>query len=310
MGITNSAVLHLDKYLTNLSIEVPQTGFVADAIFPSFKVDKITDSYLDWTPASTHRLYDNRVTKLEDPNYIEYEAAERSFRTMPYALGDLISKEDIDNADKPINLFADAARFLENAMRIAREARVLTMAFNPAIVPTMATSGGFAWNLVTGLPIRTIRQALRRIWVATQTVANAIVIPYEVAIEMLGCAEWLTYYAQTNLRDGKSLFKLNLGLDNLGLQVFIAGVCALETDQGTASDPNVFGPMIGRAVLVYVRRPKPTLRTRCFGFSPTFYGREVSREFLNRKRAWEIFSREHMDETLIDANCGIWITGV
>lgn len=310
MPITNSNVLHIDKYLTNLSIEVPQAGFVADAIFPSFPVTKVTDSYLDWTPASTHRLYDNRITKLEDPKYIEYEALERTYRTVPYALGDLISKEDIDNADSPISLMADSARFLENAMRLAREARVLTAAFNPAIVPAAAASGGFAWNGATGLPIRSIRAAIAAIWTATQTVANAIVIPMIVAIEMLGCTEWLTYYAQTNLRDGKSLFKLNLGLQNLGLEVFISGTCALETDQGTASDPNIFGPMIGRAVLVYTRVARPTRRTRCFGFSPTFYGREVSKEFISRKRAWEIYSREHMDELMIDANCGLWITGV
>lgn len=307
MPIVNPRPLHKDKYLTNLSIEVPQEGFLAEAIAPAFKVDHITDTYLDWTAASTHRLYDNQIAQGEDPKYIEYDAQEHAFRCIPYALADLVNVDDIKNADAIINLMGESARFLENAMRLAREARVLSAAFNPALVPGIPAGG--AWSGAGGTPIRNARAAIIQIQRRTQTTPNSIAMSREKAIELLGTNEWLAYFAGTAPGYEKGLWAAKAGFRMLGLELYIGGVCALETEQGTPSDPDVWGRLMGDGVIVYTRKPKPTKRTRCFMYSPAFVTREVGKEYITRKRSWEIISYERMDELMIDANCGCRITG-
>ena len=131
----------------------------------------------------------------------------------------------------------------------------------------------------------------------------------EKAIEVIGTNEWLAYFAGTDTGYKDGLWAAVNGFKMLGLDLYLGGACALETEQGTASDPDIFGRMIGDGVLVWTRVPKPTRRTRCFMYSPAFVTREVGKEYITRKRSWEIISYERCDELMIDANCGCRITG-
>jgi hypothetical protein len=300
---------------SKLSIETAQDGWVADFIFPPFDGKKRTGVYLRYTPASTHRVLNDRIAKGERPKEIEIDAVQDTWKCEEYGLGQSINRVDLEEADLA-DLRADSIRFLTLQHVLAREYRVAAIAGNTAIVPnaTAAAIGGSGvpWSNVNGTPIRDITIAKRLIWRRTQLRANAIVIPYEVTLDMILTTEWRDTYRFTEVGLKDRLFEAINGLRAMGLEPMVSGVCGLTTDEGTISDPDFFEGIWGRTVIVFYRVPKPTKNTNCFGFQPAVRmdellsiksGRDLEADIVER---WTI--RSSSDELMVNANAGQLIT--
>jgi len=304
-------LIHVNKYLTNLSTITPQEGAVADAIMPPFKVNQDSDIYSEYSRTGTHRVLNDQLAKGQQPRQIETGYIQHTYTCDRYALSDYVYDQDVRNADNPIRPFEDSMFSLRTLHQLARERRVLNQAFS-ALVPGAAVAGG-AWNVAAGTPIRDVTDAMAAIWAATQCKANAIVIPMSRAITLSRCTEWAAQFTFTETGFRGGLFNIFTGFENFGLEVFISGLCGLTTNQGTASDPDDFEGLLGNRALVFVRKPSPTLRTRCFGFSPYTKQNEVwtgRGSFEEKIGATYTKIESQIDELLIDVNCGYQITGI
>jgi hypothetical protein len=286
---------------------------VADLVAPPIPTPGGLSSgiYFEWTPATTHRLYDNRIVKGEEPKEIEMHARRLGYITQPYALANRLYETDLANTAAPLLMRQQAADALDNAMRLAREARVLNVAFSP-VVPGAAAALG--WNAAAnGTPVDDIVTGIRTIFQRTQNVPGLIVIPFDIGLTMFQTTNWRSYFSFFSIGEIGPLFGVARALANLGLQVAFSKVCALTTDEGTASDGTLFQNLIGNQVLLAKVDPQPTERSRTFMFAPSRIRDEVragqwDREIKTRSYYWQQY--EDTAELLVDAFSGYRITGV
>jgi hypothetical protein len=299
-------IIKTNILLTNFATRYMAQMDVADFIAPPFKVKRSSDKYAEYDKSS-QRIYDNKISGREKPKEITQNINESTYSCEEYALGRFVSDRRANNADKPINLKFDAVRHVKEAQMIAREYRVVQIAGNNTIV-TQTTAPG-DWNTAsTGTPIADILTAIKTIWQNGQVRANAITVPFSVAIEMIKTDEYKDYFKYHSA--GKTeLFDALSGLRNLGLEPMVAGMFGGNTQEGGASDPGS-EEMWGESVLVFHRQPTPSLETRTFMYSP-FRTKNVVKTIRYEEDGGggeKINIYEDIDELLVDATAAYLFT--
>jgi hypothetical protein len=273
--------IHIDKLLTNMATRYRVNDSVADFIAPPFKVKKSSDKYVEY-PKGSLRLYDNKISGRERAPEIDVEVTSSNYSCEEYSLAKFVSDRSRMNADKPINMDMDAVRKIKDAMLIAREKRVFDIAGNNAIVTQTVDASG-DWNNVTaGNPIADIRLGMSTIWQAQagSVKANSIVIPVDVAIEMIGTDEYRDYFKYNGMASNEQ-FNIVSGLRHLGLEPMMAGVHGVNTNEGGASDPGTEA-VWSDSVLIFHRQANPNLETRTFMYSP-YTAKDVAQRFDKRE---------------------------
>ena len=116
--------LHINRALTNLSIQYKNDMYLADEICPIVPVQKRSDAYFEYTKEDQFRIVDTSVSPKAEPNQVDWSVEKKNYSVEDHALADYISKESIDNADMPLNVQMDTNDFLNNLLGIDREKRV------------------------------------------------------------------------------------------------------------------------------------------------------------------------------------------
>jgi hypothetical protein len=299
--------IHIDKLLTNFATRYRVNDNVADFIAPPFKVSFNSDKYTTYGKESL-RLYDNKLAGRQEAREIDVTIGSASYATEEYSLAKFVSARKRKNTDRPINMDQDAVRQLKDAQMIARENRVAAIAGNASIVTQTVDASG-DWDTVsTGTPIADIRLGMKTIWSAQagSRQANAISIPVDVGIQMIGTDEYRDYFKYSNLASNEQ-FSLVSGLRHLGLEPMMAGVHGGNTNEGGASDPGAEA-IWSDSVVIFVRQPSPTLETRTFMYSP-FTAKDQIRRIEEKKQRGTTFDiYEDIDELLVDASAAYLIT--
>jgi hypothetical protein len=299
--------IHIDKLLTNMATRYRVNDAVGDFIAPPFKVKKSSDKYTEYSKGSL-RLYDNKISGREKAPEVDVEVSESNYSCEEYALSKFVSDRKRNNADKPINMDIDAVRKVKDAQIIAREKRVFDIAGSTSIVTQNAAASN-KWDVeASGTPVADIRAAMAQIWKgqAGSVQANAITIPVDVSIEMIGTEEYRDYFKYSGLAKEEQ-FNLVSGLKHLGLNVLMAGVHGGNSNEGGASDPGAEA-IWNDTVLVFHRQPNPNLETRTFMYSPYVVKDRVRRIRKEEERGTKFEVYEDIDELLIDAKAAYLIT--
>lgn len=299
--------IHIDKLLTNFATRYRVNDAVGDFIAPPFKVKHDSDKYTTYGKGSL-RLYDNKISGRQEAREIDVEIDSASYACEEYSLSKFVSNRKRQNTDRPINMDQDAVRKIKDAQLLSREKRVYDIAGNASIVTQTVDAGG-DWNDVTnGTPIADIRTALSTIWrsQAGSVKANSIVIPVDVAIEMVGTDEYRDYFKYSGLASNEQ-FNIVSGLRHLGLTPMMAGAHAGNTNENGASDPGAEN-IWSDSVLIFHRQGNPTLETRTFMYSP-FTDKDIVRRIEEKKQRGTTFDiYENIDELLVDATAAYLIT--
>lgn len=120
---------HIDQALTNLAVGYSNAAYVADQLFPSVPVNKISNKYFIFDKASWFR--DTAGVRAPGTEAVEedYTISTNSYLCVEYALGHVVTDEEVDNADAPLRPFETATRFLADKIALRREKDVLDLAF-------------------------------------------------------------------------------------------------------------------------------------------------------------------------------------
>jgi hypothetical protein len=299
--------IHIDKLLTNFATRYMVNDDVADFIAPPFKVKHNSDKYTTYGKESL-RIYDNKLSGRQEAREIDVTVSSATYATEEYSLAKYVSARKRSNTDRPINMDQDAVRQLKEAQIIAREKRVADIAGDNTIITQTANAGGDWDTVTTGTPIADIRLGMKTIWSsqAGARKANAITIPVDVAIQMVGTDEYRDYFKYTNMASNEQ-FSIVSGLRHLGLEPMMAGVHGGNTNEGGASDPGAEA-IWSDSVLIFVRQPSPTLETRTFMYSPYVKKDEIRRIEEKKQRGTTFDIYEDIDELLVDATAAYLIT--
>lgn len=300
-----SLAIKNDALLTNFAVKYKQGQMVSDFIAPPFPVKRISDTYAVYGK-SLQRVYDNRVSGREKAREIDADATEATYVCEKYKLATFLDDDKKLNSDNPLQYEQVKLAHVLNAQILAREQRIAAIAGSASVV-TQTAAIGAAWaTAASGTPIANILTGVSAIKAGSQMVANRIMIPDEVALKMIACAEWTDRFKYASSIAG-AVFDMVSGLKMYGLEPMRSGAYGCNTQEGGASDPGSEN-LWSDSVLIFYCEPNPTIETRSFMYSPYVNFKQVQRWRENGEDGEHIQVMERIDELLVDATCGYLMT--
>lgn len=119
---------HHDVPVSRFAIQAfqagPESGYIAQALFPVIKVSKQNDRYYVIDKASYLRTNDSARSRGAPANRVEWKVTSEQYFADNYALADEIPLEDIDNADNVLDVRQGSAEFIVDQLMRDREVRI------------------------------------------------------------------------------------------------------------------------------------------------------------------------------------------
>ena len=136
---------HVDAVLTNMSVAYPQAGnFVSDVLFPIVPVKKSTDKYFLYTKENLRTEDDERANGALANQAGFSLLGTDAINVIEYALREVVTQTDREDADKPIDPDEDNTWVLTEKILLGKEVRAATLAAATANYET-----GYSTTLVT-----------------------------------------------------------------------------------------------------------------------------------------------------------------
>jgi hypothetical protein len=165
--------LHKDAVLTNLSLKYANEEMIWRYALPVVPVNKRSDLFYKYNKEDSFRLADDALGPKSLPNEIDWGAATENYSVRDHGFGDWLPQEAIDNADTPVQPEIDTNDFLNLALDIAQEKRVVDVVFAPATYPTgnkVQLSGTAQWGDTADDPIGDVLAAIEGCFQRANTV--------------------------------------------------------------------------------------------------------------------------------------------
>jgi hypothetical protein len=300
--------MHVDAVLSNLSIKYRNEAMIWPMILPIVKVNKRSDVYYIYNKADAYKLVDDRLTSKGMANEIDWGVSDTNYSVKDHGLGDWLSQDSIDNADNPLQPEIDTNDFLNSALDVAQEKRVVDIIFSASSYPVgnkTQLTGQDQWGGTTDDPIDDIQTAIEACFMRANTL-------------VFGVEAWLKFRKLPEILDA---CKAMAGATLKGGMVSAAEVAALfevekiliGRSRYNSSNPGqaaAFTRLWGKHVAALYVNPSPGIKTVTFGatFSETL--RFTSRDFDPKrgiKGAHYIRPAWNSDEKIIASDCGYFI---
>lgn len=297
--------LHVNAPLSALSIAFTIDGFIADRMSPRFGVNKESDLYYTFD-ASNITVPDTTRARNAESRGIEWGTTTSTFITKPYALHDVVSQRDIDNADDPISPMLDSMETVTTLMNLDREKRVATVTLTAASYGSdnkITLTSTEIWDEATlAAKIRNqVRIAKQAIMDASLTIANTWEMSWDSALVLDTVDEVVASKLQIN--DRMEALRSGLPPQLFGLDL-VVGAAAENT---AAKDQTVVLARVwtDTSVVAFID-PAPRRKTRTLGLSFDYRGRVVREipEPLKGDATRVEVEDSGLAEVLIDAGCG------
>lgn len=165
---------HIDQRLSDVSINYPQTGYVAQALFPERPVMKGSDIFTTYNKINLFQTPDDNVGKYAEANELKIGTGTDTYSVANRALKGFVAEEDRDNYDDPLNAEIDETEALTSAILNNREIRAHAVATSISNTSSPTTK----WDDTGATPIADIQAAKNAMFMDP----NIIVMSEEVWI--------------------------------------------------------------------------------------------------------------------------------
>lgn len=155
--------LHVDAILSNLSVKYRNAAMIWPELLPVIKVGKRSDKFFKYNKADSFTLADDKIGPKSLPNEIDWGVSDDNYSVKDHAFGDWLPQETIDNADTPVQPEVDTNEFLNKALDVAQEKRVVDLVFAAGTYPTgnkVQLSGTGQWGGAADNPINDVLTAV------------------------------------------------------------------------------------------------------------------------------------------------------
>jgi len=156
--------VRVDRAMTQFSLRYGNPGYIADRVFPVQRSvmwdSKDAGKYFVYDKANMRVERDGPLGTRSPAPEVDYDVSSTSFTLNRYALKEMVTQEEIDNADEPLDPEEDATAFLTDKLLIGREYRAASVAFSATYVTSGTTlSGTNQWSDETSNPLSALEVA-------------------------------------------------------------------------------------------------------------------------------------------------------
>jgi hypothetical protein len=174
--------LGVDPMLTNVAIAYENDAYIADQIFPAFKVAKQSGKHFVYNQAR-FRVNDSLRGTGSPSNEVTLSLTVGSaYFADDHALSMNVSDEDVDNAITPTDPFVDATEFLMDQHMVSREVELAAMLADTGTMTQNTTlSGTSQWSDFNNSdPIANIETAKQTIHASIHKMPNTLILGKQV----------------------------------------------------------------------------------------------------------------------------------
>lgn len=301
--------IHVDKTLSNLSLKYSNGALIADEIFPRLRVRHESDKYFVYG-RQDQRIYSTlRGNGAPANQVLSWAATTSTYSCEEYALKDIVTQRDRDNADDALDPEFDATENLTQMILLDRERRAAALCVYASFSASdnrVQLSGTEQWDNASfdsDSPTDAIEARIdvgkEAIRAATGMEPNHIVIPAAVAkvVKRDASIRDLIKYTQNDL-----LVNGDLPPTMFNMQVHIPGAIYDSANMGQAfSGADIWG----KSVLMFYR-PQGTPSKRQVAFGLTFESRERQvKKWVDEDLDGTVVQvGEILDEAVISEYCG------
>ena len=296
---TKSAV-HVDRPLTNISVAYAQTGnFVADRVFPRVPVSKQSDQYFTYTKADWLRSQAELRAPATESAGSGWTLGTDTYYARVRAIHKDIADQQRANQDSPLNLDADATRWITRQILMDREKDWSTTFFGAGIWDNEVTgvsgtpaAGQFQyWDEDGSDPIGDIDEQKITVMESTGYVPQIGVASPHVVRGLRNNADVIDRikYTQQGVVTPGLLASL-LDLDAM----YIASAIEDTSTEGAATDSPGF--IHGKHFLLAYAAPAPSLMEPSAGYTFVWTG------LMGSVDGWQIkrFRMEHLEADRVE----------
>ncbi len=176
-----TAQVHIDVALTNVSVGYANAAFIAEQIAPPVPVRKQSGKYFIYDAAreAFRQTSDQRAPGAE-ANEIGFDISSDSYYCEDHALEAVIPDEERENADPAIQPDIDHTEFLSEKIALNQEIELAALIYGNASITNTTLVGDDQWSDPDSDPIAAVEAQKEAIIEAVQAAPNTLVLPYPV----------------------------------------------------------------------------------------------------------------------------------
>jgi len=291
--------VHQSAILTNVSVKYTNDSYIADAVMPVVPVKKESDKYYTYT--RNWRLPKAHRADGTEAEQVDWAIGTDTYTCEEYALKDIITDRQRNNADKPLNLDVDTTENLTEMIMLLREKRVADIVFATGTygTQTSALAGANQWDDYAGSdPIADVVTARSTIHAATGKLPNVLVLGYLVYLKLLQHPDILERIKYTQ----KGIITADLLAQVFEVERVVVGMAAYDSSQEGASES--IGYVWGKYAALLLVQQSPGLKKVSFGYQFQSRGLQTSKWREEKNKGDFIEIGEIKDEKVVCASTG------
>ena len=175
--------IHIDVALSNVAVAYKNSALIAGEVLPIIPVNKQSDKYFTFGKEAFRLFDDLRANGQAAKEVLSYSVGTGNYFCDPRALKDIVTDEDRNNADAPINQDIETTEALTKMRLLRLEYEVGTTLFNATTFAgyTAALTGTARWDDYTNSdPCKDIEMAKASVHDNTGMEANTVAIGIDV----------------------------------------------------------------------------------------------------------------------------------
>lgn len=264
--------VRVDPVLSNVSKAYSNEMYVADMLFPSFKVGTESGKYYQYDKSKFRRNSTKRAAGSK-ANEVEYGLSTASYATEDHALKEKTPWEIIRQADSALNPEMDATENVTEQLLIDKEVALATSMADTAILTQNTTLAGTdQWSDYTNSdPIGDVKAGVVVVQKAIGRKPNTLIIGKEVFDQLADHPSVMEKVKYSQL--GVLTVELLARIFNVGKVVVAEAIYNTATEGASDSMTYIWGK---HAVLAYIT-PSARLRSITLGFTFKYEDRKVKK---------------------------------
>jgi len=304
--------LHVDRFLTNISIAYRNPAYIADEIFPILPVRKQSDLIANYD--QSHWFRDE--ARLRAPGTKSqrggWKVSPDNYFCVRFSYGHEIDDEARDNADEPFNLDREATEFCTDKVQLRRERSFAADFFKTGVWGADKTGGvDFTqWSdYANSSPLVDLTTYTDEVEGKIGRESNTLVMGKQVWVKLKWHPDLLdtikyTQRAQMSIELFASLTEIP--------RVHVGRTIYTDSPEGTAEASVVYQRVWGKKVLMLYRPEAPSLLQPSAGYTFVWGRVENAIQYIRRMRDEErevdiIEANSYFDQKLTAARAGIFL---
>jgi len=305
----NKTNLFVSPLLTNHSLKYTNDNYLSEKVFPIVKVKKDTGKI------ATYGMDNLRITNSiraqgSSTNEVNHTVSIGDHYVLQeHALKELVTIEEMENADKPISPKIDAVENLMDRMWVIKEKALADTLSNTSVITQNETlAGGDQWDdYVNSNPIQKIQTGINTVRSGSGKKANTIIFSYDVWAQLLHHPDFLARAEGATIVTAAVVEKILMSAFPGIKRIWVGDA---QHNSGVEGGTDTLADIWSKVCIIAYIEDRPTLKSRSLGFTyQTKASRVVDESGMrNNGEAWDrkgtfIRVTDKYDQVLVDEKC-------